>query len=148
MSMERNGAKFTLYAKIGAAQISILPPRKGDAGYISKDGAFLLEAAPGTGPQKWDWDRKISFSIGVADICILMENLTEPKKLIHQKEDIIKKLEFTPGKDNFEGTFMMTLSQKSEGGDWQSVKVPISSGQWVVLTRMFVSMVPHLVGFV
>lgn len=146
----KNGAQFTVYAKSGAAQFSVLPIRRTDKGYVDKDGAILLEVAPGTGPKAYDWSQKISFSIGIADICILADRPQRPEKILHDNQGTIKTLEFTPGQEGtqYEGTFMMSLSQKSEGGEWRSVKVPFKAGHYAVLMSTLRSMVPHLLGWI
>lgn len=138
--------RFKLYKKLGAAQFTLLPPRAGEKGYLDQEGGVLIEAAPGAGEQTWDWDQKINFAIGIADICSLLENLQAPKKLIHEKNGVVKSLQFSPGEGKYEGTYMLNLRQEKDGVKSQ-VSVPVSGGEYALLTRMLIQTAPYLVGW-
>lgn len=146
--MARSGI-YSIYKKLGQAQFSFIPPtRDPEKGFVVRDGAIFIEAAPGAN-NEWDWSKKIRFSLSLADLAILFEDLDNPKKLIHKIEDanIIKTLEFTPGQDKYAGTYMMKLSHKSDDINL-SVMVPLSSGEFQILIRMIQNMLPYMVGWV
>lgn len=143
--MEKSG-KYTIYKKFGALQASIIPPQRNDKGWIDKEGAVLIEVAPGSGPQKWDWEQKINFAIGIPDICKLAENPETPPKLVHAQGDTTKTLEFTPGEGQYAGTYMLNVFQKTNTGN-HSVKVPLTSGEFSILCRMLAQMAPYLIGW-
>lgn len=147
--MARSGI-YSIYKKIGQAQFSLIPPtRDPEKGFVVRDGAIFIEAAPGmNGGKEWDWNKKIRFSLGLNDIAILLEDLDNPKKLIHKIEEsnILKSLEFTPGQGNYEGTYMMKLTHKAEDTNLM-VSVPLSSGEFQILVSMMKSSLPYMVGW-
>lgn len=153
--------QLALYKGTGAAKFGILPPKmrkdpKSGNWFVERAGAIFLEAAPSSGRQQWDWSKKIQFAIGVQDICNLVDSnmQADPKgrRLFHDQSknpnsdsDAAKTLEFEPGQ--VEGTFMMKLSEKERGGQWSSVIVPVSNGEYQVLMRLLVSSVDKLLGW-
>ncbi len=148
--MRRNSGELTIYKKLGAAQFKIIPLRENDKGYVEKEGAILLEAAPGIpsgSDLAWDWSRKISFALQMADIIGLFENIEQPKKLLHEQNGSTKTLEFQAGEGKYAGTYMLKLFTKSQDGTTNSVTVPLSGGEYLVLTRMMLAMAPHLIGW-
>ena len=91
---------FTIYKKLGAAQFTLINPKvKQDSGRIDRDGAVLLEASKGAGDKKYLWSEKISFALGMSDLCSIFDNPDEPQRLVHSMpgSDTVKALEFKPG---------------------------------------------------
>ena len=133
--MTKHGT-FAIYKKKGAAKFTLLPPRWApEDKYVEKEGAVLLEAAPGVGDQKWDWQSKINFAISVQDVCNLLDDEEKKHRLFHDHGGEIKTLEFKPGDG---GSFMMYLTQgKAEAK--QTIVVPISSGEWQVFIRVLIN---------
>lgn len=148
--MRKNSGEFTIYKKSGAAQFKPIPPRENDKGYIEKEGAILVEVAPGNGQGRdlsWDWSRKISFAIGIADIVGLFEDIESPKKLVHDQNGTTKTLEFQPGQAQYAGTYMLKVFSKTPDGTTNSVTVPVTAGEYFILTRMLLQVAPHLIGW-
>ena len=148
--MRKYPGTFPIYKKLGAAQFTIIPPKEDDNQRIRKNGAILLEVAPGSGDRSYNWTDKISFAIGVSDLCNWFTNPDTPPKLIHQMPDspIVKTLECTPGEGKYAGTYMMRLSEKNKSSDsMKSVSVPISSGEYTILLRLFISSTQKLIGW-
>jgi len=143
--------QLNFYKSKGAAQFSYLPPRYNDRGFVEKDGAILLEVAPGVGKQKWDWEQKISFAISIADITKIVGDFPEEGnlRLFHQHDKMPKAVEFAPGEGRYEGTWNMYISQGSNKlGNHRRVMVPLESGEFRLLVRLLVNMVPKLIGWV
>ena len=141
---------FSIYKKNGAAQFTIIPPREGENGRIKKNGAILLEAASGTGDKSYSWSDKVTFALGMNDLCNLFANPDQPPKLIHQMPEspIVKTLELTPGQDKYAGTFMLKLSERNKSSDTSKyINVPVSGGEYTVLLRLFMSAAPQIIGW-
>jgi hypothetical protein len=136
---------FKLYKKIGALSVSIIPPQFED-GYLIKNGAVLLEAAPGAGPRKWDWKNKITFALSVEDIAHLMDSTKPSKDIYHQHNNNDKKLLIVPGKDNYAGTYMLSLFHTINGQS-NKVAVPFSNGEWQVFLRLLVHALPMMLNW-
>ena len=41
--------QYKIYKSLGAAQFKLILPRRNEKGFIQKDGAVLVEVAPGIG---------------------------------------------------------------------------------------------------
>ena len=148
--MRQYPGTFSIYKKLGAAQFTIINPKINESGRIDKNGAILLEAASGTGERKYEWSNKITFALGMSDICNLFENPDSPPKLIHSSPNssAIKNLELVPGEGKYVGTFMLKLGQKdSESSNFNAVSVPISAGEYTVLLRLLMAAAPSLIGW-
>ena len=132
------------YKASGAAQFSILPPRTTPDGYMEKEGAILLEVAPGTGRGRdlsWDWSRKITFAISPADIMAMMDQ--EEPDLFHQSKGVPKKLRVQLGKNS--GWFLSIAMGK--GDSRVNVSLPLTDGEWAMMRKSFVQMFPYLIGW-
>ncbi len=141
---------YTIYKSAGAAQFSLMPPRGNEKGYVDREGAILLEAAPGDGNKddpKWDWSKKISFAIGLPDIALMMDQTKDQIRVIHDNKGTLKTLEFRAGKDQWEGTFTMYLTEGPKDNR-KEVRVPISNGEYQVLMRLLVAAAPMLINWV
>lgn len=152
---EDKSGTFAVFKGTGAAKFSLIRPRRDQNGYISKNGAILLEAAPAVGKRpdglpNYDWKQKISFAIGVSDITQLLDPTTE--KLVHKttdqktQKDMTKTLNFKPGEGKYAGTYQMYLNTFTPAGN-QSVLVPLTQGEYMVLQRLLVSSVSTLIGW-
>lgn len=141
--MARKGT-LKFYKKGGAAQLRLIPPRLNEKGFLEKEGAVLIEAAPGTGSGRdlsWDWDKKITFAISFTDITNIFN--ADTVDIFHQSDDMPKKLQVNPGA---ESGYFLTLSQ-GKGEARRSVKVSLTDGEWVVLRQTLMNMVPFIVGW-
>ena len=150
--MAKSGT-FAIFKGKGAAKFSQISARRNENGWVEKNGAVLLEAAPVVGKRpdglpNCDWNQKISFAIGVPDVCNLLE--TDPKKsrLYHQNErsGTTKSLQFVPGTGNYAGTYMMHLSEKSRDGE-KKISVPFSAGEYMILQRLLVGSTQMMLGW-
>jgi hypothetical protein len=138
--------KYTIYKKKGALQASIIPPTRNDRGWVEKEGAVLLELAPGVGEQQWDWANKINLALGIPDLCKMLETQDSELKLVHQSGETSKTLVVKPGEGQYSGTYMMSLYAK-RGPDSHSIVVPLSGGEYQLLLRMAITMAPYLIGW-
>jgi hypothetical protein len=149
--MSKRSGIYAIYKGKGCAKFSQLPPRfkqQGEVSFVDKNGAILLEVAPGNGDRnnpQWFWDQKITFAIGIPDVCALLEKGGE-KRLFHDHGGTPKVLQFTPGEGKYEGTWMMNISQ-GKGSDRKSISVPFSGGEWAVLLRLLVGSVPMMLNW-
>jgi hypothetical protein len=141
--MSRKGT-LKFYKKGGAAQLRLIPPRLNEKGFLEKEGAVLLEAAPGTGTGRdlsWDWSKKITFAISFTDITNIFNGDTVD--IFHQSEDTPKKLRVNPGQ---ESGYFLSLGE-GKGDNRREVKVSLTDGEWRVLRQTLMSMAPYLVGW-
>ena len=148
--MSKYPSQFKIYKKIGAAQFGLIRPRQDDKGRIEKDGAILLEVAKSSGEKAYDWGNKISFAIGISDLTSIFENPDSPPSLIHTMpgSNTTKKLEFQPGEGKYAGTYRMVLSEFSRDKSVnKTVMVPIASGEYTVLLRLFMQSVTKFLGW-
>lgn len=145
--MARPGV-LKFYKGSGAAAFSILPPRYNEAGYLDKQGAILLEAAPSVGRQQWDWDQKITFAISISDIAGMLDSDPTRRRIFHKHDQTPKVLEVTPADPDgpHAGTFMMNLSM-GKGDTRRQIRVPFNNGEWTVLVRLLLHACPLLIGW-
>jgi hypothetical protein len=145
--MRSAGLQF--YKGIGAAQFNPIAPKLDERGYVVKDGAVMLDMAPGIkGKEKeWDWSQKIVFAIGIADLAQLMDGTKESFSLVHDNNGVIKTLRLVPGDpDKYPGTYMLSLSEKN-GEVKRDVRVSLNNGEYVLLMRMLAAIAPSLLGW-
>jgi hypothetical protein len=142
--MRKGQLKF--YKGSGAAQFRLIPPKlTPGTGYVWKDGAILLEVAPGSGRGRdlsWDWKRKITFAISYVDIIKMMDD-GDNVDIFHDSEGTPKKLMIQPGETK--GWFLTVAEGK--GDKRHSISVPLTDGEWRVLRTTMLNMVPFLCGW-
>jgi len=155
--VDRRSGVYAIYKSKGCAKFSQLPPQYkrvtskdgNPVEYVTKNGAILLEAAPGNGDKKnpqWYWDNKITFAIGVADIIKLSEK--GDKRLFHEHSDNTKILQFNPGEKGtrWEGTWMLVLT-KGRGDSTERVMVPFTHGEFQVLKKLLTDSVSMMLNW-
>lgn len=148
--MRSAGLQF--YKGIGAAQFNPIAPKLDERGYVVKDGAVMLDMAPGIkGKDKeWDWSQKIVFAIGIADLAKLMDGTKESFSLVHDNNGVIKTLRLVPGDPEknikYLGTYMLSLSEVN-GDIKRDVRVSLDNGEYVLLMRMLAAIAPSLLGW-
>lgn len=149
--MKKYPGTFTIYKKLGAAQFTLLTPRVNENNHrIEKNGAVLLEAATGVGDKKYEWSNKISFALGMSDLCSIFDNPDEPQKLVHSMpgSNLVKTLEFQPGEGRYSGTYMMKLGETDKNTkDSKLITVPIGGGEYTVLLRLLMAAAPSMIGW-
>lgn len=140
---------YQIYKSKGAAQFSLMVPKFNEKGFVTREGAIFLEAAPGNGNKDnpvWDWEQKVTFAIGLPDIAIMLDQTKDAPRLVHDNQGTVKTLEFKPGTGNFEGTYLMSLSEGAKDGRRQ-VTVPLSNGEYNLLLRLFSGAAPLLINW-
>lgn len=150
MGNVRSGS-FEIFKKGGATKISLFLPSRNNAGYVSKDGAVYVEAAPskGTRPDGLpdiDWKtQKVVFALGQNDIAQLLGN--PEASLVHSKDGVSKTLKFIAGKEKYAGTYLMNLNQREEGKDEMKVSVAFSAGEFAALGVLLKAALPIILGW-
>lgn len=144
--MDKRPGIWKIYKGKGAAAFTLLTPKYDERGYMIKHGAILLEVAPSVGRQQWDWNQKMKFAISLADICNLIDADPNKRRIFHKHNENPKVLEFHAGTGDFEGTYMLTLSEGS-GGSRKQYSVPFTNGEYQVLIRLLIQTVPLLIGW-
>lgn len=133
---------FCVYKKSAAAQLNLILPRRNEKGRIEKEGAVLIEVTKASGEKQYDWSKKIVFAFGMNDLCQFFDNPENPPRLIHKLDEVTKSLEFKQGEGQYAGTYMMSL------GDGQNkVSVPLSGGEYQIITRLFSCAIPKIIGW-
>lgn len=148
VKMLRSG-NFNIYKSLGAAQFSLIHPSFGAKGFLDKEGAVLLEVAPGDGNKDnpvWDWSKKINFAIGLPDIALLLDVTKGNPRLVHDNKGVLKTLELKAGEGKYEGTYMLSLSEGPKESR-RAVTVPLSNGEYNLLMRLLVSAAPLLINW-
>ena len=159
-------AKFSVHkGKNGAFQAGLLPPTwEAQAGKdkdgnpttnhkVVREGSILIEMAPflkeDNGNKYYDWaNKKVSFGLGIPDISNLVGAAGGEVKLIHQNEKTgeSKTLQVTPGKDQYEGTYMMSLFVTPKEGEKLSSRISFTAGEWNVFLSLLRAMLPVMLG--
>lgn len=120
-----------------------------DQGWRQREGAIFVEAAPTTGQNKYDWDRKITFALSVTDMGKIVHFLASGKdvSIMHdpgaktEKQGSVKKyLNLTSPKGILDGGAMLQLSQQS-GEEKLSHTVPLSPDECIVIRQLLLTAV-------
>jgi hypothetical protein len=147
-------SKIDIVKGKAALQLSIIPVTLNDRGYVDKDGGVFLQFAsilPNKSPSGhnlYDWQNKITFSLGMNDIFTIVgfydslmfgyldRDIQNSIKLVHvppgQDETQVKRLEVRNGTAQYAGTF--TLNMRSPAG--QSIVVPMSMGEMSIFINL------------
>lgn len=148
---EKSGT-LKIYKNTGAAQFSLISCQRDERGFVSKEGAVLVQVAKCSGKDSSgniiaDWQNKISFAINLADICNLMDEYNDKaSRLFHNYKGTVKSLEFRPGTGKYEGTYMLQVNQG--GRDGQTVAVPLTNGEYNLIMRLLIGCAaPKLIGW-
>lgn len=137
--------QYKIYKSLGAAQFKLILPRRNEKGFIQKDGAVLVEVAPGIGTKNepdWDWNKKIKFALGIPDLQLLIES-DGTKRLTHDHDGSIKTFQFAEATDpKYAGTYMLKVTEGEN-----RITVPVSGGEFLLLMKMLVQVAPTLIGW-
>lgn len=135
---------FNIYKKTAAAQFTLLKPRRDENGRIQKPGAILLEMAPSKGEKSYDWNQKIYFAFGLSDLTQFFDDPNNQKwgSFFHKNGEINKKLVISHGEGRYEGTYTMNLYSEDK-----RIMVSLTGGEFTVLTKLFASALPKLIGW-
>lgn len=146
---DKTPGTYRVYKKTSAAQFATWAPKYDTNGYLEKEGALAIEVAKSSTTDKdgnpvYDWQNKIKFAIGIADIALLLDN--PEKKLVHDYQGAIKTLAFVPGTGNYEGTWMMHLNETA-GENKRAVAVPLSGGEFAIIGILLKTSVTRALGW-
>jgi len=140
------------------------PLKKDDAGaalqfsYDSVKHAIFLEAAKQKGPklaigskQQFDWEGKIVFKIGVADIAKMLPLFNGRKretKCLHSQQETGRTsvLEITAGEYNGEPNFPIKLSRTADG-QTQRVSMFLNAEEMGILAHFVRESLTRMLGF-
>lgn len=114
---------------------------------VERKGAVFLEIAPTVGPNKYDWENKMIFALGVGDIQQIVGHDFrggDKLKLIHKKDDNIKSMNITPGNN---GTLFFAFYGKAQNGNDFETSLPVSRGEWRVFTHLLLQSVPAILAW-
>ena len=142
---------YAVFKKVGAAKFTPIPPTYSTESdkygnyRLEKNGAVLLEVAKSNDGKIWDWQNKITFAIGIADIALIFNADGGECRIVHDNDGAIKTLALQPGEGKYAGTWKLMLSDKSK--DQGMIMVPLSAGEYAVLMELLVSALPKLVAW-
>jgi hypothetical protein len=151
MANERKTGAYSIFKKSAAAKYALVPPTYKDTGWMEKEGSVMIDAAVSTGEDgkgnyEYDWKNKIVFSLSINDLALLFDDFS--KSLVHQYQGKTKTLQFIPGKEKYEGTYMMQLLEKDDSsGQTRKVSVPVSSGEAAVIGRLLGAATTKILGW-
>jgi hypothetical protein len=146
--MSKSG-QLKIYKSTGAAQLSLIECRRDDRGFVTKEGAVLVEVAKCNGKDAEgnilaDWANKLNFAINISDLCNLMDEYnTKGHRLFHKFRDDTKSLEFKPGSEKFPGTYMLQVQVAKD-----SISVPLTNGEYNMIMNLLMRVAaPQLIGW-
>jgi len=158
---QREPVKYAIYkgmgGKFGAAQFSLIrfDPNREHNGKPNPKGGVLLEMAPTTGKNVYNWETgKVSFWMSVEDISefLIYRNMDKDddnnEGIFHSFNDTNKKLRI--GKGNvYKGlpTWLMSLHASVKGGESRTVNMPISAKEMATLIKLLEAAIPAILGW-
>ena len=133
----------------GCFQFSLAPAYSGRR---KPEGAVFVEAAQTVGPNKYDWDNKITFALGANDIGNVLTGFNMGKFDIYhdpdagtpQKGTRPKRLAMESGE--VQGTFFLRLSEK-RGDVFYNVSVPLAPHEARTLVTLLTAALPRIMGW-
>ena len=148
MSIAKSGS-LEIYKGKSAVKFSLIPPTRGEKGWIDRYGAILIEAASAKGKRDdglpdIDWSKKITFALQPNDISLLLD--PSVTKIVHEKDQKIKTLSFIPGTEKYEGTMGLQLTEVN-GELSNRVFVGMSAGEYASFSILLKAALPILVGW-
>ena len=153
--------KYAVYkgmgGKHGAAQFSLIrfDPNRMHNGKPNPKGGVLLEMAPTTGKNVYDWEGgKISFWMSVEDISefLILRNFDKDSDdnegIFHSFNETNKKLRIGKG-SIYKGlpSWLMSLHSSVKGGESKTVSLPISAKEMTVLVKLLEAAIPSILGW-
>ncbi|KAG0461495.1 hypothetical protein HPP92_021792 [Vanilla planifolia] len=121
---------------------------------VSKEGFVLLQLAPAVGTRQYDWSRKQIFSLSVGEIGILMglgakdacEFFHDPFKGRSEEGKIRKFLKVDPLPDGSGHFFNLNVQNRLLNVD-ESIYIPITRAELIILNSAFNFILPYLMGW-
>lgn len=122
----------------------------------AREGNIFLEMTVATGPNKYDWNQKISFCLSIKDIGTLLVAMKKAKStdLTHdpgagtnRKGQITKKLIYEV-KNKEKGALLSLYEKKREEEKGRRVMVPLSLDEVFVLAELFKTALSSMVAWI
>ena len=124
----------------------------------ARDGAIFLEVASTTGPNQYDWSKKITVALSVTDVSKLLYGIrtaTEGSeiKLMHDpgaKTEMSGKTKKYVNLSSPQGPskgFMLNVSQSSGGDDRVSHTVPLLPEEVLLISTLFAAALPAMLAW-
>jgi len=136
--------------KQGCFQFTLSPAYR--PGARKEEGAVFIEAAPTIGQNKYDWDNKIIFALGVNDIGTILTGFRtggfsiyhDPDAQTEQRNTRGKRLELEAGQQP--GTFFLRLSEKS-GDNVKKVNISLQPSEARILVTLLEAAIPRILAW-
>jgi len=149
--------KYALYKNSGAVRFNLIPPKINEKGFLADEGAVLVEISKGTGKDSngnnvYDWENKVMFAIGIADLAILMENPWA--RLMHKHEKggttttkIMGFQKLEPREEGQAPKIWLGYEQKDEQGNGRKLGVALTVGEHRVAMELLKASIPQILGW-
>lgn len=129
-------------------------PLESGAYKVSRDGIVMLQFAPAIGVRQYDWEKKLMFSLSVAEIGTLMslgikdscEFFHDPNIGKSDEGNIRKKLKVEPLPDGSGHFFSLSVQNRMLNVD-ESIYIPVARAEFTVLNTIFSFVIPYLLGW-
>lgn len=146
---------FNVFHGKGVLKASVFLPRRGSDGFVTKEGALFIEAANAKGKRSdglpdYDWDNKVTFSLGPADIAKLVDPTVDQPKLFHKDQKnrdnprFDKSLTISPPSGGY-NTYNVNIEDRVAGSG--RIFVPMDPGQYQMFQRLLLGSLPLLLGW-
>lgn len=151
-------AGYTIYK--GKAALAIEPkapeftPLDSGAFKVSKEGFVFLQFAPAVGARQYDWSRKQVLSLSIEEIGTLMglgvkdacEFFHDPNKGRSEEGKVRKFLKVEPLPDGTGHFFNLNVQNRLLNVD-ESIYIPITRSELIIMNTAFSFIVPYLLGW-
>ena len=138
------------------ARFSPFTDRQGQAALrLDRQGTLLCEFAPAAGERKYDWESKQTFALSadeLGDLLAMDAFKDDGVSFFHdpnmggQDQGLVQKsLKVNPSPDG--KALFFTLDVKSGGAPGARISVPVSKGEFAVLSSLVHSVLPSLLGW-
>ena len=135
----------------GALQFNLIPwnsdRKRGDKS--SPSGFVLVEGARTVSKDEYDWNNKISFALSALDIGSFIVGIQRGCRIFHKYGNATKTLELQLGSNdkNDLPTWMLYLNEIPDGGEKNTIVVPITSNEMAVLKNLLQTAIPIIHGW-
>lgn len=139
--------------KLGAMRFELIPPYSSkDPAKRNKPGAVLVSAAEPLGPNKYDWENKITFALSVPDVGMVLDGIRTGKAEIFHDPNMKSdrqgetKKTFSLVKNTEKNNFAVTLSM-SRGDKTTKVFIPMSNADMILIDTLLKFSIPTLLAW-
>jgi len=169
--------KFVVYKKSSAMQFALVPANfvcsenrrhrvkqvegeacteQGCSGKaVSQEGVIFVDIAPATGPQQYDWSKKIVFALSHGNVAELLHAMRYgvEAKLVHdpgakseKAGQVVKSFNMTFPKKPQEGC-MVHVNQSDKAGEKKNYSIGFSGSEIIALSTLFLSALPKMLAW-